>query len=260
MGRRGNSSGRYDWDGRPREAGHRIASRQHLIDRRRCDRAEPGWGTLSSSPTNRRARGEIRRRRLLSAVLAIVSRDGVGAVTHRRVAAEAGLPLAATTYYFATREALLAEALEQLVSEDIAQLTRDTPAYLADPLTPATLAARLTASVSEWLHGDRSTLLTQYEISLQSVRQPDLAAALRSWTQAYILAFAPALERLGSDDPQRDSWIVLSAVGGMVLDERAAPEPDFASLVLLPALERLIGRLTSVGSGSAEIRTCVSDV
>ncbi|WP_349428893.1 TetR family transcriptional regulator [Microbacterium sp. LWS13-1.2] len=46
-------------------------------------------------------RGEVRRQVILAAAMAIVAREGAGALTHRAVAAEAGVSLASTTYHFA---------------------------------------------------------------------------------------------------------------------------------------------------------------
>ena len=43
---------------------------------------------------------EQRRQAILDAALRIIVRDGVRAVRHRAVAAEADVPLSATTYYF----------------------------------------------------------------------------------------------------------------------------------------------------------------
>lgn len=200
----------------------------------------------AESPVSRTARGEARRTRILDAVLTIVGREGTGAVTHRAVAAAAGVPLAATTYYFSSRDDLLAEALEHAAREDLAQLERDAAEFVADPLTAATLADRLTANVAGWLRGDRPALLAQYEISLESARRPELAATSRAWTDAYSRAIAPALEKLGSPDPERDGWIVFAALCGMVLDELAAPQPEFEQAILRPAVERLLVGLTKL--------------
>jgi TetR/AcrR family transcriptional regulator, regulator of biofilm formation and stress response len=201
--------------------------------------------TTAQSPV-RTARGEARRTCILDAVLTIVGREGAGAVTHRAVAAVAGVPLAATTYYFSSRADLLAEALEHAAREDLAQLERDAAEFGADPLTAASLADRLTANIAGWLRGDRPVLLAQYEISLESARRPELAATSRAWTDAYSRAIAPALEKLGSPDPERDGWIVFAAVCGMVLDELAAPQPEFEQAILRPAVERLLVGLTKL--------------
>ncbi len=192
----------------------------------------------------RRPRGEARRLQILDAALAIVGREGAGGVTHRAVALAAGVPLAATTYYFSSRDELLAEALEHAASKDIAELERDAAALARDPLTVATLAERLTAVAEAWLSGGRPALLAQYEITLGSARRPERATTSRAWTEAYAHAIAPALAALGSPDPERDGWIVFTALCGMVLDELAAPQRGFAGRILRPALERVLRGLT----------------
>ncbi|MDO5700524.1 MAG: TetR family transcriptional regulator [Bowdeniella nasicola] len=58
----------------------------------------------------RRARGELRRQKLVDAAAAIIREEGPVAVTHRAVAKRAGCSLSATTYYFTGLDELLAEA------------------------------------------------------------------------------------------------------------------------------------------------------
>jgi DNA-binding transcriptional regulator YbjK len=178
-------------------------------------------------------------------VLTIVGRDGAGSVTHRAVAKQAQVPLAATTYYFASRDELLAEAFHRAAAEDIAQLQRDAQSLATPPVDVSSLAARLCDIVDQWLAGDRLTLLAQYEISLEAARRPELAAASRAWTNAHVTALAPALRRLGTADPGRDAWIVYSTLCGMVLDELAAPRPRFHSELLRPSIERLLEGLVA---------------
>lgn len=194
---------------------------------------------MSAQPA-RQPRGEARRRALLEATLRLVGKEGAGAVTHRAVAAEAGLPLAATTYYFSSREELLAEALEHTAGEDLAQLARDEPLLAAPPLTVETLSERLADLVVAWLRGDRPTLLAQYEISLEAARRPELAATSRAWSDAYVEAIAVPLAALGSDDPRADGRLVFAALCGVVLDELSAPHDDFEGSVLRPSVTRLL--------------------
>ncbi len=201
---------------------------------------------MSTTATQVRSeRGEVKRRRILDATLALVGREGAGAVTHRAVAHEAGVPLAATTYYFSSRHELLAQALEHAAREDVDDLQHCAAGFAATPLTVVTLAERLAAHIADWLRGDRPMLLAQYEITLESARRPELATISRAWTEAYARAIAPALAGLGSSDPERDGWIVFAALCGMVLDELAAPQPDFEGGILRPALERLLRGLVN---------------
>jgi TetR/AcrR family transcriptional regulator, regulator of biofilm formation and stress response len=58
-----------------------------------------------------------RRRRIIEAAIRIVELKGIAALSHRTVAAEAGVPLGSTTYHFAGLDDLLVAALEQVSSE-----------------------------------------------------------------------------------------------------------------------------------------------
>ena len=84
----------------------------------------------------RRARGERRRQAILDATLTLVGRLGAGAITHRAVAEEAGVPLAATTYYFSSKSDLVREALTHAAETD-----RQTVDGLAAALTQVSSAA-----------------------------------------------------------------------------------------------------------------------
>lgn len=63
---------------------------------------------------------EQRRQDILDAAMRIVVRDGVRAVRHRAVAAEAGVPLSATTYYFKDIDDLLTDTFAQYVERSAA--------------------------------------------------------------------------------------------------------------------------------------------
>ncbi|WP_439133270.1 TetR/AcrR family transcriptional regulator [Pseudomaricurvus sp.] len=73
-----------------------------------------------------RSDSRIRRKAILEAALRVIERDGVRGVKHRAVAAEAEVPLAATTYYFDDIHSLLHDAfvhyVETHLSTDSARL------------------------------------------------------------------------------------------------------------------------------------------
>lgn len=73
-----------------------------------------------------RSDSRARRQAILEAALRVIEKDGVRGVKHRAVAAEAGVPLAATTYYFDDIQALLHDAFVHYVetrsSTDSSQL------------------------------------------------------------------------------------------------------------------------------------------
>ncbi|WP_052851701.1 TetR/AcrR family transcriptional regulator [Streptomyces avicenniae] len=55
-----------------------------------------------------------RRERIVDAAVRVVERDGIAALSHRAVAAEADVPLGSTTYHFTDLDALLTAALERV--------------------------------------------------------------------------------------------------------------------------------------------------
>lgn len=191
-----------------------------------------------------RPRGAARRRSIVEAALTLLGRGGSGAVTHRAVAAEAGVPLAATTYYFATKDDLVLEAFALAMTEDVAALGAVAPLPGEDPLSPADAAAWLEPVLVGDLGDDHETRLVLLELELEAARRPELAPLSRAWTDAYVRAIAPALERLGSPDPERDAWIVLGAAEGMKLELLASGEPRPLDAVR-PALERLLASLAA---------------
>src|SRR3954447_18553754 len=79
----------------------------------------------------RQTRGEERIDEILRATLDVIRREGLGAVTHRTISDESGVPLGSLTYYFATKQDLLRAALQLFVAEDVARLRATAEELLA---------------------------------------------------------------------------------------------------------------------------------
>ncbi len=191
-----------------------------------------------------RARGAARRRAIVEAALTLLGRGGSGAVTHRSVAAEADVPLAATTYYFRTKDEIVLDAFALAMTEDVAALGAVEPLAGDEPPTVQQAAAWLAAILLFDFEDDRAARLVLYELELEAARRPELAPMSRAWTDAYVRVVSPVLARLGSCDPERDAWIVVTALEGMKLELLASGERDPES-VLLPAIERLLAALVT---------------
>lgn len=65
-----------------------------------------------------------RRETIIEAALAVITELGVHRTSHRRVAAEAGVPLGSLTYYFESLDDLLGQAFVHLVDVKSAQFRR----------------------------------------------------------------------------------------------------------------------------------------
>lgn len=183
-----------------------------------------------------------RREQILEAALRVIGRSGREAVTHRAVAEEAGVPLGSTTYYFDSRDDLLAEALEHVAAEAVRRYARlagelrsvSSPEELADGLLSELIAAA----------ENRTAYIAEYELWLEAGRRPELREAAQSWCDAEQLAVAGAMESLGSREPAIDASLVVAAIDG--LGERLLgrdEDPAKAAKELRPELIRLIERL-----------------
>ena len=87
--------------------------------------------------------GAGRHRAILEATVRVLIRDGLAGVTHRAVAREAEVPLAATTYYFSSKEELLGEALTLMAEDEITRLGQRAAEMGEGLSSPADSAAAL---------------------------------------------------------------------------------------------------------------------
>lgn len=119
---------------------------------------------------------EARRRQIVTAAVRAIAEVGVGNVTHRRIAALAGVPLGSTTYYFPTLEDLVAAALREATEHSRAELEAWAEELTVSTDLPATfvdLAARYLA--------DREQAVLEYELCLAAARTPELRPVAQLW-------------------------------------------------------------------------------
>jgi TetR/AcrR family transcriptional regulator, regulator of biofilm formation and stress response len=202
--------------------------------------------TRTTAPTRKttrkdpRPRGAARREALLEAVLKIVAEVGADAVTHRRVAEVADLPLASTTYWFESKEQLLTAALELAAQRDIARLQEFIVEPLDDSADPLELAvAAILEPLDESLQASRGSLLATYALLLEAARRPSLRAVTRDWTEAYLKLLSRLFKAAGSDDPRADAELLLAAADGLLIYQLAQGTGGD----LVPRLRRLASAL-----------------
>ena len=155
------------------------------------------------------AKGAARRELLLAAALRIIEREGPTAVTHRSAAKEAGVPLAAATYYFASIDDLLVSAM-QLAAAQQAQVF-------------ATLSASdisgFARELWSWIYETRAIAIAQYELMLLAMRRDALRADADAWYTALENSLAP----LGFS-PERARSVAF-AIDGLALSMLWRGEP-----------------------------------
>jgi DNA-binding transcriptional regulator YbjK len=159
---------------------------------------------------------------LLEAVLRILAEVGADAVTHRRVAEEAGLPLASTTYWFDSKDHLLTAALELAAERDVARLHASVPKAYPLPSSIDSVVAEIVELLDEDLRAGRGSLIATYALQLEAARRPALQALARGWTDAYLETLGQLLERAGSARPREDSVLLLAAANGLLIEQLAS--------------------------------------
>lgn len=169
-----------------------------------------------------RPRGAARREALLEAALAIVAEVGADAVTHRRVAETAGLPLASTTYWFESKDHLLTAAIELAAQRDITRLEA-LVAGRAEGEDPVALAiGELLEPLDDERPGSRTSTIAAYSLLLEAARRPALQAIAARWSEAYIRGLATLLEAAGSRQPRADAQLLMAAYDGLALEQLAS--------------------------------------
>lgn len=168
----------------------------------------------------------------------MIGRGGVEAVDHRAVAAEAGVPLGSTTYYFDSKADMVAQALHHVADRETERVEAQVEVVRGDE--PQGLAARLVDWAMEQAFADRVVLLAQYELYLEGARREDLRPAAERWDRAWHSLLATALERLGAQDPPRRAELLCAGIDGLILQFLATGR-DIEDLrpLLLELLERL---------------------
>jgi TetR/AcrR family transcriptional regulator, regulator of biofilm formation and stress response len=198
---------------------------------------------VESAQPRRRRRGAARHALLLQTTLRLIADEGIDAVSHRAVAEAAGVPLGSTTYWFASREDMLRQALEHFARLEIETLRERLAGVLGRRLSPRALVDEFTAFLVPQLGEGRWRAVAQYTLLQEAARQPELEPVCREWSQAWEAALADLFASLGAPKPALEARMFLAMLDGMLLGQLAAPDPDVENAVVRPALEAWFSRL-----------------
>lgn len=201
---------------------------------------------------------EQRRQDILDAAMRIVVRDGVRGVRHRAVAAEANVPLSATTYYFNDIEDLLTDTFAQYVERSAAYLARlwaDNAELLWEmaargdrsPEARSRLAddiARITADyVQHQLRTRRDYLMAEQAFRQEALLSPRLAELVRAHQGILLQGACQLLQVLGAREPQEDAKVLTAIIGRMEYQGLLSPGDSTADAEMLGILTRYMHRV-----------------
>jgi len=179
--------------------------------------------------TSRRG-SEQRRQAILDAAMRIIIRDGVRAVRHRAVAAEAAVPLSATTYYFKDIDDLLTDTFALFVERSAAYMagfwsrTQELLVEQAGRLDGSAEArrslaeeiARLTVGyVRHQLHFRRDELIAEQAFQQEALINPRLHELAQSHRRILLQGAIHFFQVLGSQQPEQDAGVLTGIIGRM---------------------------------------------
>lgn len=157
--------------------------------------------------TTTQQRSSVRQQALVDAAATLLIQHGPGAVTHRRVAAEAGVPAGSANYYFPSKAVLYGEAVRRAE-----ELRRDgamayAQAIPEDDRTPKE-TARLLIETFYAPGLDSDVVTIRLEPMLAAHRDPELRATMAEFRPGHLAALRVVLRRSGhaavADGPDVD--------------------------------------------------------
>lgn len=119
------------------------------------------------------------RTKLLDATLRIVAKEGFRAATHRKIAAEAGVSLSATSYHFSTIEAMLFEAMAHFVSS----MSKRWAGGFNDVRSEDQAVEAVVRIVTQ-LHREPRDVTILYELYAQGSRDADYQRLIATWSDS----------------------------------------------------------------------------
>ncbi len=129
----------------------------------------------------RRANDPQRREKIIQATLEAVKLYGIHAVTHRKIATLAGVPLGSMTYYFSGIDELLLEAFSSFTEI----MSRQYPGRILAMLVMLKAHARLSPNIniysSQVATPDNMELM--YQLYALASRKPLLKTVMQNWMQ-----------------------------------------------------------------------------
>lgn len=179
----------------------------------------------------RREASETRRLAILEAALRLVANEGVRGIRHRAVAAEAGVPLSATTYYFKDIEDLIADAFALFVERSItgvvyrgwekgyAVLGRHVGSDFHNEQVRSEVLAELVAVASDYVREVADSYPEELRIEYAFMHACLLDARLREVARHFGTEVLVDLKRF--------------------CDLMQAPEPEMDAMILLDVMRRL---------------------
>lgn len=174
-------------------------------------------------PPTHRAAGQARRAALLEAAVEVLAEKGVGGATHRAIAKQADMPLSTTSYFFASIDELIGEAMRIVAERVIAQLD-DLVHDVTDGSTSVEDAVERYVALAS--AANTAEVSAQFEIYLQSAHRPELQSVAHQMMAGFERAGEAALRAAGANRPAEGARVLSALIDGFALHRVAWPRGE----------------------------------
>ncbi|TDZ76895.1 transcriptional regulator BetI [Mycobacteroides salmoniphilum] len=174
-------------------------------------------------PPTHRAAGKARRSAVLEAAVEVIAEKGVSGATHRAIAKKAKVPLSTTSYFFASIDELITEAMRTAAT----QLSATLEQARADIAAAGLSADEVIDQYVDLLIGIPATFrAAEFEIYVQCGHNPQLQATARNMIASFEQAAHELLRELGAPNPDIGARSLVALADGFALQRFAWPRGD----------------------------------
>lgn len=193
---------------------------------------------------------------MVEAAAHLLIESGPSAITHRRVAEAAGVPLGSANYFFPSRAQLYAFAVEAAEASRVRAATefaRGLPRARRSPAATADLLIRT------WYapHVDHDVVRARLEPMIDALHSPELRRIMNDSRPALVAALETALERSGY--PQFADVELVALLLDSALTYANSIHSEDAYALATDALARLLTLIAPLSSGGASAGNSLGD-
>jgi len=186
------------------------------------------YNMLFKREVKARSSAEVRRNEILEAAIRVVADGGPDAITFRRVADRANVPLGSLTYHFESREDLVREAFRLYLAEAarfVSDLGSDPKPHSAEKVVEFLLEI-----TRREFADDPAMVQVEYELIVYAARDPEIAREFNAYERWMEARLAASLEALGAPRPMDASRTLIDLVRGFELERLTHTGAQFEDL------------------------------
>jgi len=181
------------------------------------------------------------REAIVAATVRIVAREGVAAVTHRGVAAEAEVALSSTTWHFATKADILEAALRWSAGHEVDRIGAIADRLGDTEFDPSAWAEELADWLIEQLTVEREIAVALYRLQVELLGSDGALEVHREWGEGLLAVGERVLER--SPTAILDVRLIVAALDGLRMGvlNSGEQEIEWLRLAVRRQLQALLG-------------------